>query len=33
MSLPLKGARLSMSDYRNDEWMTNYPLFAFAQWI
>ncbi len=29
----LKGARLSMSDYRNDEWMTNYPLFAFAQWI
>lgn len=29
----LKGTRVSMSDYRKQEWMTNYPLYAFAQWI
>ena len=29
----LKGTRVSMSDYRQQEWMTNYPLYAFAPWI
>lgn len=27
------GVRISMSDYREQEWLTNYPLYAFAQLI
>ncbi|MBR2275357.1 MAG: ATP-binding protein [Lachnospiraceae bacterium] len=27
------GVRISMSDYREHEWLTNYPLYAFAQLI
>lgn len=29
----LKGVRFSMSDYREQNWMTNYPLFAIASAI
>lgn len=29
----LKGIRFSMSDYREQNWMTNYPLFAIASAI
>lgn len=27
----LHGARISMSDYREQDWLTNYPLYAFAK--
>lgn len=29
----LKGIRLSMSDYRDQEWMENIPLYAVGEWI
>ncbi|MCR5598119.1 MAG: ATP-binding protein [Lachnospiraceae bacterium] len=28
-----KGVRISMSDYREQEWLTNYPLYAFMSWL
>ena len=28
-----KGIRISMSDYREQEWLTNIPLYAFMRWM
>ena len=29
----IPGVRISMSDYREQDWLTNYPLYAFTGWF
>ena len=29
----IPGVRISMSDYREQNWLTNYPLYAFTGWF
>jgi predicted AAA+ superfamily ATPase len=29
----LRGLRVSMSDFRKQDWMDNVPLYAVAQWL